>query len=71
LLAVAAAATIVAGWGVAQYPYLLGTHLSIGAAAAPQPTLVSLTVVAAAALVLVLPSIGLLFVLQQRGRLEV
>jgi cytochrome d ubiquinol oxidase subunit II len=70
LLAVLAAATIVAGWGVAQYPYLLGTHLSIGAAAAPTATLVALTVVAAAALVLVLPSFGLLFVLQQRGRLE-
>jgi cytochrome d ubiquinol oxidase subunit II len=71
LLAVTAAATIVAGWGVAQYPYLLGTHLSIGAAAAPGATLVALTVVAAAALVLVAPSIALLFVLQQRGRLEV
>jgi cytochrome d ubiquinol oxidase subunit II len=71
LLAVAAAATVIAGWGVAQYPYLLGTHLTIGAAAAPAPTLVALTVVAAAALVLVVPSIGLLFVLQQRGRLEV
>jgi cytochrome d ubiquinol oxidase subunit II len=71
LLAVTAAATIVAGWGVAQYPYLLGTHLSIGAGAAPGATLVALTVVAAAALVLVAPSIALLFVLQQRGRLEV
>jgi cytochrome d ubiquinol oxidase subunit II len=70
LLAVTAAATIVAGWGVAQYPYLLGTHLTIGAAAAPAATLVALTVVAAAALLLVAPSIALLFVLQQRGRLE-
>jgi len=71
LLAVTAAGAIVAGWGVAQYPYLLGTHLPIGVAAAPGPTLVALTVVAAAALVLVAPSIALLFVLQQRGRLEV
>jgi cytochrome d ubiquinol oxidase subunit II len=70
LLAVGAAGTIVAGWGVAQYPYLLGTHLSIPQAAAPSSTLVSLTVVATAALVLVVPSLGLLFVLQQRGRLE-
>jgi len=69
-LAVAAVGAVVAGWGVAQYPYLLGTHLSIGEAAAPAPTLVALTVVAAAALVLVVPSMGLLFVLQQRGRLE-
>ena len=69
-LAVSAVGAVVAGWGVAQYPYLLGTHLSIGEAAAPAPTLVALTVVAAAALVLVVPSMGLLFVLQQRGRLE-
>jgi cytochrome bd ubiquinol oxidase subunit II len=70
LLAVAAAATIVAGWGVAQYPYLLGTHLQITAAAAPATTLVALTVVAAAALLLVVPSIALLFVLVQRGSLD-
>jgi cytochrome bd ubiquinol oxidase subunit II len=69
-LAVTAVGAVVAGWGVAQYPYLLGTHLSIATAAAPAPTLVALTVVAAAALVLVVPSMALLFVLQQRGRLE-
>ncbi|MCE0765135.1 cytochrome d ubiquinol oxidase subunit II [Pseudonocardia kujensis] len=68
-LAAGAAATIILGWGVAQYPYLLGTHLPIAAAAAPTPTLSALTVVAAAALVLVVPSMGLLFALQQRGRL--
>jgi cytochrome bd ubiquinol oxidase subunit II len=70
LLAVAAAATVIAGWGVAQYPDLLGTHLTIQEAAAPAASLVALTVVAAAALVVVAPSIGLLFVLQQRGRLD-
>jgi cytochrome d ubiquinol oxidase subunit II len=69
-LAVLAAATIIAGWGTAQYPYLLGTHLTISAAAAPRATLVSLTVVAALALLLVLPSMALLFVLAQRGSLE-
>jgi cytochrome bd ubiquinol oxidase subunit II len=69
-LAVAAVGAVVAGWGVAQYPYLLGTHLPIADAAAPAPTLVALTVVAAAALLLVVPSMALLFVLQQRGRLE-
>jgi cytochrome d ubiquinol oxidase subunit II len=69
-LAVAAVGAVVVGWGVAQYPYLLGTHLSIRQAAAPASTLVALTVVAAAALLLVVPSMGLLFLLQQRGRLE-
>jgi cytochrome bd ubiquinol oxidase subunit II len=68
--AATAVAAIVAGWGVAQYPYLLGTHLSISEGAAPTPTLTALAVVAAAALVLVVPSMALLFVLAQRGRLE-
>ncbi|KAB1913122.1 cytochrome d ubiquinol oxidase subunit II [Micromonospora sp. AMSO31t] len=69
-LAVGAAGTVVAGWGVAQYPYLLGTHLRIGEAAAPDATLASLTLVAAAALLLVVPAMALLFVLHQRGRLD-
>jgi cytochrome d ubiquinol oxidase subunit II len=69
-LAVTAVASVVAGWGVAQYPYLLGTRLSISSAAAPTTTLWALTVVAAAALVLVVPSMALLYVLAQRGRLE-
>jgi cytochrome d ubiquinol oxidase subunit II len=69
-LAVLAAAAIIAGWGTAQYPYLLGTHLTISQAAAPTATLVSLTVVAAAALLLVVPSMALLYALDQRGRLE-
>jgi cytochrome d ubiquinol oxidase subunit II len=70
-LAVSAVGAVVVGWGVAQYPYLLGTHLAIARAAAPTSTLVALTVVAVAAVVLVVPSMALLFVLQQRGRLEV
>ena len=69
-LAVGAVATVVLGWGVAQYPQLLGTHLTVQQAAAPLPTLVTLTVVAAAALVLVVPATVLLFVLQQRRRLD-
>jgi cytochrome d ubiquinol oxidase subunit II len=70
LLAVIAVGAILLGWGAAQYPYLLGTHLSIGEAAAPRPTLAALTVVAVAAAVLVVPSMALLYVLQQRARLE-
>jgi cytochrome bd ubiquinol oxidase subunit II len=68
-LAVTAAGTIVAGWGVAQYPMLLGTHLPIADAAAPAPTLTALTIVATAALLIVVPAMALLFVLQQRGHL--
>jgi cytochrome d ubiquinol oxidase subunit II len=69
-LAVLAVAAVIAGWGAAQYPYLLGTHLSIDEAAAPTATLWALTIVAAVALVVVVPSMALLFVLGQRGRLE-
>ena len=69
-LAVLAVAAVIAGWGTAQYPYLLGTHTTIAQAAAPAPTLVSLTVVAAVALLVVVPSMALLFVLSQRGTLE-
>jgi cytochrome d ubiquinol oxidase subunit II len=69
-LAVGAVATVIAGWGVAQYPNLLGTHTTISAAAAPEPTLWALTIVAAVALLPVVPSMALLFVLAQRGRLD-
>jgi cytochrome d ubiquinol oxidase subunit II len=70
LLAVVAVGSIVCGWGVAQYPYVLGTHLTLSQAAAPQPTLISVAVVFGAAAVLVIPSLVLLYALQQRGRLE-
>jgi cytochrome d ubiquinol oxidase subunit II len=70
LFAVVAVGSVVVGWGVAQYPYVLGTHLSLDDAAAPDATLGALAVVAVMAAVLVGPSIGLLFLLQQRGRLE-
>jgi len=70
LVAVGAAGTVVVGWGVAQYPYLLGTHLTIAEAAAPTTPRWALTAVAAAALVLVVPSFALLYVLHQRGELD-
>jgi cytochrome d ubiquinol oxidase subunit II len=61
---------VVAGWGVAQYPYLLGTRLRIGDAAAPGPTLVAVTAVFVVAVLLCVPSLALLYFLQQRGQLE-
>jgi cytochrome d ubiquinol oxidase subunit II len=70
VLAVVAVGAVLIGWGVAQYPYLLGDHVSIAAAAAPAPTLAALAAVAVAALILVVPSLALLYMLQQRGRLE-
>jgi cytochrome d ubiquinol oxidase subunit II len=64
-----AVAAVLAGWGTAQYPYLLGTHLDLHAAAAPASTMTALAVVALAALVLVVPSLVWLLLLTHRGRL--
>jgi cytochrome d ubiquinol oxidase subunit II len=55
---------------VAQFPYLLPTSLKIGEAAAPDPTLDIVFIVFGVAAVLVLPSLGLLYVLSQRDLLE-
>ena len=69
-LAVGAVAFVIAGWAVAQYPYLLPETLTISQAAAPSATLTSILIVFAIAVLLVLPSIGLLFVLVQRNLVE-
>lgn len=64
-----AVAAVLAGWGTAQYPYLLGTHLDLHTAAAPTATMTALLVVAVAALVLVVPSLVWLLLLTHRGQL--
>jgi cytochrome d ubiquinol oxidase subunit II len=69
-LAAGAVVAVVWGWGVAQFPYLLPTSLRIDQAAAPDPTMTIIFIVFAAAAVLVLPSLGLLYTLAQRDLLE-
>jgi cytochrome d ubiquinol oxidase subunit II len=69
-LAAGAVVAIVWGWGVAQFPYLLPTSLTIAESAAPDPTLTAVLVVFAAAAVVVLPALGLLYWLGQRELLE-
>jgi cytochrome bd ubiquinol oxidase subunit II len=64
-----AVAAVLAGWGSAQYPYLLGTHLDLHDAAAPAATMTALAVVAVLALLLVVPSLIWLLVLTHRGQL--
>jgi len=64
-----AVATVLGGWGVAQYPYLLGTRLSITAGAAPAATMSALTIITVLAVVLVVPSLCWLFLLTHRGQL--
>ena len=68
-LAVVAVAAVVWGWGVAQRPDILPGELTIDQAAAPSSTLTALFVVFGAALVVVLPALGVLLVLHQRGAL--
>jgi cytochrome d ubiquinol oxidase subunit II len=70
VLAAAAVGAVVVGWAVAQYPYLLGDHLTITEAAAPGSTLRAVIAVFLVAGVLCLPSLALLYLLQQRGHLD-
>jgi cytochrome d ubiquinol oxidase subunit II len=67
LLAMGAVATVVFGWGVAQYDYLLPTTLKISQAAAGDATLESIVVVFLIAAVVILPSLGFLYALDQKG----
>jgi cytochrome d ubiquinol oxidase subunit II len=69
-LAVGAVATMIWAWGVAQFPYLLPETLTISAGAADSDTLTEVLIVFGVAVVLVLPSLGLLYVLSQRSMLE-
>jgi cytochrome bd ubiquinol oxidase subunit II len=62
-----AVATVVWGWGLAQYPYLFPTSLPLAAGSAPTASLVALFVVAGLAALLVAPGFALLYYLQQRG----
>jgi cytochrome bd ubiquinol oxidase subunit II len=60
-------AAVVWGWGVAQYPVLLpGTAVTLTNAGAPDSTLVAIVVLFIAAVILVGPSFGLLYILQSR-----
>ena len=69
-LAVGAVVAVVWGWGIAQHPYLLPQDLTIDAAAAPSATLTSVLIVFGVAVVLVLPSMALLYALAQRSLIE-
>ena len=70
VLAVAAVGSLVLSWGFAQAPYLLPTELTITEAAPPTPTAVLLIVVALGIVLVIVPAIGLLIYLDQRGALE-
>jgi cytochrome bd ubiquinol oxidase subunit II len=70
VLAVVAVAAVVAAWGVAQYPDLLPRELTIDQAASSSTVLAWVLAVAAVAVVLIVPSLALLYTLDQQSRLE-
>jgi cytochrome bd ubiquinol oxidase subunit II len=69
-LAVAAVVAVIWGWGVAQYPYLLPTTLTIEEGAGASETLTAVLVLFGVAVVVVLPALAVLFTLDQRTLLE-
>jgi cytochrome d ubiquinol oxidase subunit II len=70
ILAAATVAAVIGAWGVAQWPYMLPETLTVDAAAGDSTTLDWILVVFVVAIVLVIPSLFLLFLLDQRSRLE-
>ena len=70
VLAAGAVVAVIAGWAVAQHPYILPPSLTISAAAAPSATLEVLLGIFGVALLVVVPSIALLFTLVQRNLVE-
>jgi cytochrome bd ubiquinol oxidase subunit II len=69
LLAVIAIASVIVGWGVALWPYVLPESLTFSAAAAPTGTLTAILAVVVLAGAIVVPGFVLLFVLHQKGLL--
>ena len=70
ILAIGAVASVTLAWGVAQWPYLLPTTLEVADAASPSSTMAAILIVFAAAALLILPSIALLYILDQKGELS-
>jgi len=66
LTAAIAVASVVWGWGLAQYPYLFPTSLTLTAGSAPTASLDAEFVVAGLAILLVAPGFAILYYLQQR-----
>ena len=69
VLAAGAVATIVLGWGMAQWDYVLPQTLTVAQAAAPSGTITAVLVATALAAVLLGPSFVLLYTLDQRSLL--
>jgi len=70
VLAMGAVAAVVIGWGVAQWPYLLPTSMKVVDAAAPKPTLWMVVGVFVVAALVILPSLALLYYLDQKSLVD-
>ncbi|HKH22902.1 MAG TPA: cytochrome d ubiquinol oxidase subunit II [Solirubrobacterales bacterium] len=68
--AVGAGTAVIWGYFAAAFPYVLPTSLKISDAAAPSGTLTAVMAVFGAAVVVVIPSLALLYTLSQRQALE-
>jgi cytochrome d ubiquinol oxidase subunit II len=69
VLAIGAVTSVMVGWGVAQWDYILPTSLTVADAAAPTGTLQALLVATVIFALVVVPSFGLLYTLDQRSLL--
>lgn len=69
-LAIGAVATVIWAWGVAQWPYLLPETMKVTTSAAPDATLAAVLVVFVLAALICLPSLALLYYLDQRSLLD-
>ncbi len=69
-LAIGAVLAVIAGWAVAQYPYLLPETMTVDQGAGVESALTATVIVFIAALCVVGPALGLLYWLAQRQTLE-
>jgi len=65
-----AVAAVIAGWALAQRPYVLPTSLTLDKAAAPDATLIALAVGVGIGLLILIPSLVYLYRLVLRGTLD-
>jgi cytochrome d ubiquinol oxidase subunit II len=68
--AVMAVGALMVAWGIAQWDYILPETLTVSAAAAPSGTITAVLIAAILALILIVPSFAMLYVLDQRSMLR-
>ncbi|MGB0112750.1 MAG: cytochrome d ubiquinol oxidase subunit II, partial [Ilumatobacteraceae bacterium] len=69
LTAIGAVTSVLVGWGVAQWDYMLPESLTVADAAAPSGTIWEVTIATGLAVLVVFPSIALLYRLDQQDLL--